>query len=100
MVSAADKDFDDGLLDPQVREQIAISKTLGAARTIVIVTHMDDVDWSQDRFNAVSHAMVNCAKDVGSDPRDITIIPTNEFGIHLSFRTVAGSKLVQRRHAT
>lgn len=80
MVSAADTDFDDGSLDAQVRDQIAISKTLGAASTIVTVTHMDDVAWSQDRFSAISQAIVSCAKDVGSDPGEITIIPITAVG--------------------
>lgn len=68
----------DGVM-AQTKEHVFLSRTLGINQLIIAINKMDEVDYSEDRYNIVKEEVSALLKMVGFKPSDIPFIPTSAF---------------------
>jgi elongation factor 1-alpha len=61
----------------QTREHCQLCKVFGVEQAIVVVNKMDQVDWSQSRFQIVSEAIVSLLDDVGFRSSTTQVVPVS-----------------------
>lgn len=62
-------------VQPQTREHIFLSKTLGVKQLIVAVNKMDAADYSEDAFNKTKERIAALCKQVGFNPDQVPFMP-------------------------
>ncbi|MBR9680526.1 MAG: translation elongation factor EF-1 subunit alpha [Candidatus Altiarchaeota archaeon] len=73
MVSAKDG------IQEQTKEHITLSKTLGIDQIIIAINKMDDVNWSEDKYNEMKEEISKQLKLVGYKPEEIPFIPVSGY---------------------
>lgn len=69
---------DDGV-QPQTREHVFLSRTLGIDELIVAVNKMDVVDYDEDDFEQTVEDIKDLFRQVQFDPDDATFVPVSAF---------------------
>ncbi|MCK5039815.1 MAG: translation elongation factor EF-1 subunit alpha [Candidatus Aenigmarchaeota archaeon] len=64
----------DGVM-PQTREHVFLIKTLGVKQLIIAMNKMDEVEFSEEKFNAIKADVGKLLKTVGINPADIPFVP-------------------------
>jgi len=70
VVSATDVD-----IQPQTKEHVFLSKTLGVTQLIVAINKMDAVKYDEAKFNALKEKISTLLKSVGYDPAKVPFVP-------------------------
>ena len=70
VVAATDEE-----LQPQTKEHVFLSKTLGVSQLIVAVNKMDAVKFDEARFNKTKERITTLIKSVGYDPEKVSFVP-------------------------
>ncbi len=70
VVAATDEE-----LQPQTKEHVFLSKTLGVNQLIIAVNKMDAVKYDQGKFNKMKDMISNLIKSVGYKPDQVPFIP-------------------------
>ncbi|MCL2157156.1 MAG: translation elongation factor EF-1 subunit alpha [Methanobrevibacter sp.] len=71
-------DVVDGV-QPQTKEHIYLSMTLGIRQLIIAVNKMDLVDYSEDKFNEVKEEVSTLIAGIGFKPSEIPFIPVSAY---------------------
>eukprot|EP00043_Microstomoeca_roanoka_P000824 m.29349 g.29349 ORF g.29349 m.29349 type:complete len:603 (-) comp10520_c0_seq4:119-1927(-) len=78
VVDASPGEFESGFdADGQTREHILLARSLGISQLVVAVNKMDMVEWSQERFDAISERLGDFLKQCGFAPKMITMVPVS-----------------------
>lgn len=70
VVSATDKE-----IQPQTKEHLFLSKTLGVGQMIIAINKMDAENYSQDAYNRVKTMLSPMMKTVGLNPEKVPFVP-------------------------
>ncbi|XP_065211667.1 protein HBS1 [Planococcus citri] len=88
VVDATNGEFETGFESGgQTREHTLIARFLGINQLAVVVNKMDNVGWSQDRFNQVRKKLSTFLNQVGFKETDVTYVPCSG---------LSGENLVQK----
>lgn len=71
-------DVVDGV-QPQTKEHIYLSMTLGIRQLIIAVNKMDLVDYAEDKFNEVKEEVSTLIAGIGFKPSEIPFIPVSAY---------------------
>lgn len=71
-------DVVDGV-QPQTKEHIYLSMTLGIRQLIIAVNKMDLVDYAEDKFNAVKEEVSTLIAGIGFKPSEVPFIPISAY---------------------
>ncbi len=71
-------DVVDGV-QPQTKEHIYLSMTLGIRQLIIAINKMDLVDYAEDKFNEVKEEISTLIAGIGFKPSEIPFIPVSAF---------------------
>ena len=80
-------------IQPQTKEHAWLTKTLGVGQLNVIINKMDEVDYKEDRFNAVKEEVIKLLKPVGFDTDKINFVPTASFVTSENVTAKAGENM-------
>jgi len=72
VVAATDED-----IQPQTKEHLFLSKTLGVGQLAILVNKMDAVDFSEDRFKKTKERMTTLLQQIGFNPAEVPFIPVS-----------------------
>lgn len=73
--------FDQG---GQTREHVVLVRALGVQSLIVAINKMENVEWSQDRFNYIKTELLSFFRQVGFKGAEVTFVPVSGMeGINL-----------------
>ncbi len=72
VVAATDED-----VQPQTKEHLFLSKTLGVSQLCILVNKMDAVDYSEDKFNKTKERMTTLLQQIGFNPAEVPFIPAS-----------------------
>jgi len=72
VVAATDED-----VQPQTKEHLFLSKTLGVGQLCILVNKMDAVDYSEDKFNKTKERMTALLGQIGFDSAEVPFIPSS-----------------------
>ena len=70
VVSATDKE-----IQPQTREHLFLSKTLGVGQLIVAVNKMDAEKYSEDAYKRIKDMLSPLLKQIGINPENVPFVP-------------------------
>ncbi|XP_054708879.1 HBS1-like protein isoform X2 [Uloborus diversus] len=59
----------------QTREHTMLIRSLGVSQIAIAVNKMDNVNWSQERYNEIKGKMSSFLKQVGFKENDVTFVP-------------------------
>lgn len=104
VVSAYSKDFmqglqryklkDDRYFIGQAREYAFIAANLGLLdKVIVVISKMDLVHYSHEKYNEVKEATLNVLKEYGFNEKKVTFIPTSVNPIDIEGENVVGNSM-------
>jgi len=80
IVSAGVGEFEAGIAKGgQTREHALLAFTLGVKQLIVAVNKMDEVNFSEDRFNEIKNEVSGFLKKIGFNPSKVPFIPISGF---------------------
>lgn len=71
-------DVVDGV-QPQTKEHIYLSMTLGIRQLIIAINKMDLVDYAEDKFNAVKDEVSALISGIGFKPSEVPFIPISAY---------------------
>ncbi|MEA4956181.1 Elongation factor Tu [bioreactor metagenome] len=71
-------DVVDGV-QPQTKEHIYLSMTLGIRQLIIAINKMDLVDYAEDKFNAVKEEVSALIAGIGFKPSEVPFIPISAY---------------------
>jgi peptide chain release factor subunit 3 len=86
VISAKTGEFESGFLKGgQTRDHALLAKMMGIKRLVVVINKMDTVDWSQERYQEISDAIMTfLVKECQFSPAQIMMIPISAYlGINL-----------------
>ncbi len=72
VVAATDED-----VQPQTKEHLFLSKTLGVSQLCIMVNKMDAVDYAEDKFNKTKERMTTLLQQIGFNPEEVPFIPAS-----------------------
>ena len=65
----------DDELQPQTKEHVFLSKTLGVGQMVVAVNKMDAADYSEDKFNKIKELVSGLLKSIGYKAEEVPFVP-------------------------
>jgi len=72
VVAATDEE-----VQPQTKEHLFLSKTLGVGQLAIFINKMDAVDYAEDKFNKVKERMTALLGQIGFNAADVPFIPVS-----------------------
>jgi len=66
-------------VQPQTKEHVYLSMTLGIRQLIIAVNKMDLVDYAEDKFNKVKDEVSTLISSIGYKPSEVPFIPISAF---------------------
>jgi elongation factor 1 alpha-like protein len=76
VVDSSNGEFERGFQDKgQCKEHAILLKSCGISKIIVVVNKLDNVDWSEPRFNLVVELLFEYLKTLGYNETDLQFIP-------------------------
>ncbi|KAL0469905.1 P-loop containing nucleoside triphosphate hydrolase protein [Neurospora intermedia] len=79
VIDASTGAFESGLKG-QTREHSLLIRSMGVSRIIVAVNKLDTVNWSQERFDEITHQVSGFLTATGFQPKNIAFVPVS--GLH------------------
>jgi elongation factor 1-alpha len=80
IIDAGTGEFEAGISkDGQTREHALLAYTLGVKQLIVAINKMDNIKWSEDRFNEIMKETSSFIKKVGYNPTTVPFVPISGF---------------------
>ncbi|KNC98079.1 translation elongation factor EF-1, subunit alpha [Spizellomyces punctatus DAOM BR117] len=78
VVSAAVNEYETGIArEGQTREHALLAHTMGVRQLIVAVNKMDQVNWSQERFEKVQKELSDMMEKIGYKPESVPFVPVS-----------------------
>lgn len=80
VIASGEGEFEAGISkNGQTREHALLAFTLGVKQMIVVCNKMDNVNWSEDRYNEIQREVSGYLKKVGYNPKNIPFVPISGF---------------------
>ncbi|KAF2098277.1 hypothetical protein NA57DRAFT_66631 [Rhizodiscina lignyota] len=74
VIDASTNSFESGLRG-QTKEHALLVRSMGVQQLIIVINKMDNVCWSQQRFDEISQQMSNFLTSAGFQSKNITFVP-------------------------
>lgn len=78
VISARKGEYETGFQrDGQTREHVQLAKALGVRRLVVLVNKMDEVNWSQNRYEEIREGVTPFLQESGFSEGSIDFVPVS-----------------------